>query len=210
MNVLVGIEGIENLRAPPSIEKPVPHKAGNDDSDNEDNMSECTTVVPHSVGTSHVPNGDNFSSTSSLSSSGIAALKSKELLKPIQPTSAANLQQKLVSMTVRKLRFDTTNCSSYKQQLYGRQDETKLLMEALERVARSNHESTNASSNVFVTIEGRAGVGKSILAQQVATWARKRKGALVVSGKFDNKQNNQQVVAGPYQAFAQAVRSDST
>ncbi len=78
------------------------------------------------------------------------------------------------------------------QRLYGREEETRLLLDAFERVCEGTPET------LFVS--GTPGIGKSALLHEVYKPLTKRRG-FFISGKFDQFQRNV-----PYSAFLSAFR----
>ncbi|MEC4892496.1 MAG: serine/threonine-protein kinase PknK, partial [Oscillatoria sp. PMC 1051.18] len=94
-------------------------------------------------------------------------------------------------------RYDTSDRFTIPQKLYGREAEIETLLSAFQRIA----EGTSQKSTEMVLVGGYAGIGKSVLVQELYKPITKQRGYFI-SGKFDQFQRNI-----PYSAIASAFKS---
>ncbi|HEY9850645.1 MAG TPA: serine/threonine-protein kinase PknK, partial [Leptolyngbyaceae cyanobacterium] len=94
-------------------------------------------------------------------------------------------------------RYDTSDRFAIPQKLYGREVEIETLLSTFQRIA----EGTSQTSTEMVLVGGYAGIGKSVLIQELYKPITQQRGYFI-SGKFDQFQRNI-----PYSAIASAFKS---
>jgi predicted ATPase/serine phosphatase RsbU (regulator of sigma subunit) len=94
-------------------------------------------------------------------------------------------------------RDDISDRFTIGQKLYGREAEIETLLSTFQRIA----EGTNKTSIEMVLVGGYAGIGKSVLIQELYKPITKQR-SYFISGKFDQFQRNT-----PYSAIASAFKS---
>ncbi|MDB9511227.1 AAA family ATPase, partial [Kamptonema animale CS-326] len=94
-------------------------------------------------------------------------------------------------------RYDIFDRFAIPQKLYGREAEIETLLSTFQRIA----EETDRKSTEMVLVGGYAGIGKSVLVQELYKPITKQRGYFL-SGKFDQFQRNI-----PYSAIASAFKS---
>ena len=94
-------------------------------------------------------------------------------------------------------RYDIFDQFAIRQKLYGREAEIEMLVSSFQRIA----EGTSQRSTEMVLVGGYAGIGKSVLIQELYKPITKQRGYFI-SGKFDQFQRNI-----PYSAIASAFKS---
>eukprot|EP00978_Attheya_sp_CCMP212_P013284 scaffold33393_cov41-Attheya_sp.AAC.1 len=154
---------------------------------------ESTDASQYSVGSS--------SRQSSFSKRGRdISSRSQSRIRPSHKESVKNVN--VEALTVNKLRFSSLG-------LVGRDKETVVLKECLERLLMAGEEATatetgeeyaRASARELVFISGVSGTGKTTLAQTLASEMKRHKG-LYLTGKFDFYLRDE-----PYSGFAAACR----
>ncbi|MFB2916918.1 AAA family ATPase [Aerosakkonema funiforme] len=107
------------------------------------------------------------------------------------------LQQNSKILNFPLARYDISDIFTIPQKLYGREAEIETLLSIFQKIA----EGTGQKSTEMVLVGGYAGIGKSVLIQELYKPITKQRGYFI-SGKFDQFQRNI-----PYSAIASAFKS---
>lgn len=96
------------------------------------------------------------------------------------------------------------------EKLYGREQEVETLLTALERMVGDTDQDSHAASSELILISGAAGVGKSVLVQELYKPITRHK-CYFIAGKFASLEQNTPYTAliQAFQAFTQQVVSES-